>query len=129
MANLSTLASARKWLDEVRESNRDNVPFVFLVGNKKELLCESAFAFVEKEAIKMALELNAEYWSVSAQTGENVVELFQRIAALAFHDMIWREIEDRQAPPRIVNYSKFIKISRTKSNEKRKHCVSISCAN
>lgn len=129
MANLSTLANAKKWLDEVHESNSNTEPLIFLVGNKKELLCESAFRFVEREAIRMANALNAEYWSVSAQTGENIVELFNRIAALTFHDMIWREIDDKTSPMKKYSYSNFIKISRIKKSDKRnKHCISVTCA-
>lgn len=104
------------------------MPMMFLVGNKKELLCESAYQFVEEQAINMAKELNAEYWAVSAQTGENVHELFDRIAALTFQEMIWREIEDNaQEKCRKVSYSNFIKLTREKSS-KKKHCVSVTCS-
>jgi small GTP-binding protein len=129
MSNVSSLASARKWLQEVLDSNQQKMPLVFLVGNKKELLCESAFAFMEKEAIKIAGELKAEYWSVSAQTGENIHELFSRIAALTFQEMIWREIDDKvetsKSQKRVSYSNKFIKLTREK--KATKNCISVTC--
>lgn len=48
---------------------------------------------IESEAIKMAQELQAEYWSVSAQTGENVTRFFRRVTALAFDGAVQRMME------------------------------------
>ncbi|KAI1309431.1 Ras-related protein Rab-34 [Halotydeus destructor] len=127
MSNVSTLASAKNWAQEISDTNQQSKPLLFLVGNKKELLAQSAFEFVEKEAIKVATELNAEYWSVSAQSGGNITELFNRISALTFQDMIWREIEDKAGQVnKVPSYSNFIKLSRDDS-KKRKSCSSFSC--
>ncbi|KAG8146452.1 hypothetical protein E2320_012782 [Naja naja] len=38
----------------------------------------------ERDAVRLANEMQAEYWSVSAKTGENVKDFFFRVAALAF---------------------------------------------
>ncbi|PIO23760.1 hypothetical protein AB205_0061390 [Aquarana catesbeiana] len=37
--------------------------------------------------------MNAEYWSVSAKTGEHVKDFFFRVAALAFEQSMKRELE------------------------------------
>lgn len=105
-------------------------PLIFLVGCKKELLCESAFKFVEKEGIKVANELNAEFWTLSSSTGENVSEFFTRVSTLTFQEMIHREISANQSNSlsnkQPVNYStKFIKLKRDKSC---KRFFSFSCS-
>lgn len=38
--------------------------------------------------LKVANQINAEYWPVSSKTGENINELFHRIAALTFDGFI-----------------------------------------
>lgn len=68
-------------------------PILYVVGTKKDLVCESAFEFIEEEAIKIAKELKANYWAVSSSTGENVNQLFRNIAAQTFSEIILREME------------------------------------
>lgn len=134
MSNVSSLSSAKKWLEEVMASNQNgiNKPLVFLVGCKKELLCESAFQFVEREGKKMANELGAEFWAVSANTGENVDEFFTRVSTLTFHEMIQREVNlaNLTTLPKAITFNphqhnKFIKLKR---NKKCKNFWSFSCA-
>lgn len=131
MSNVSSLSSCAKWLEDVMSSNQGpSKPLIFLVGCKKELLCESAFKFVEKEGIKVANELNAEFWTVSSSTGENVPEFFTRVSTLTFQEMIHREISANQSNSLSnklpVNYStKFIKLRRDKSC---KRFFSFSCS-
>ena len=50
---------------------------------------------VEKLAMQVASGIRAEYWSVSARTGLKIVELFQRIAALAFDSALREAIVKR----------------------------------
>lgn len=52
---------------------------------------KSNFAEIEIYALAIASELNAEYWPVSSKTGENINELFNRIAALTFDRFIKNE--------------------------------------
>ena len=126
MANLSSLSSAVKWLSEVLASNQQAKPLIFLVGTKKELLCQSAFDFVESQAITIAKEISAEYWSLSAKTGDNVDEFFHRVAVLTFEAMIRREINAARIERPPVKYtSKFIRLKRNKSCKK---FWSFSCA-
>lgn len=43
----------------------------------------------------LANEMQAEYWSVSAKTGENVKAFFSRVAALAFEQSVLQDLEKR----------------------------------
>lgn len=54
---------------------------------------DQALCDIELEAIKMAYDINAEYWPVSARTGENVTKFFRRLAALAFDYGVQRAME------------------------------------
>ncbi|KAJ8776775.1 hypothetical protein J1605_015364 [Eschrichtius robustus] len=55
--------------------------------------CEQA----EAEAVRLANEMQAEYWSVSAKTGENVKAFFSRVAALAFEHSVLQDLERRSS--------------------------------
>lgn len=41
----------------------------------------------------MARAMRAEFWAVSARTGDGVSELFSRIASLSFNAMLLQEVE------------------------------------
>ena len=126
MANVSSLSNAVKWLNEVLASNQLSKPLLFLVGTKKELLCDTAFEFVESQAIRIANEISAEYWSLSAKTGENVEEFFHRVAVLTFEGTIKREIcAARIERPPVKYTTKFIKLKKQKGCKKY---WSFSCA-
>lgn len=100
-SSIVTLSSIRRWANEVLNYaiNKNPVtgqmdePILFVVGTKKDLVCESAFDFIEQEAIKIAKEIKAQYWAVSSQTGENVDQLFRSVAAFTFSEIILREVE------------------------------------
>lgn len=126
MSNLRTLQSIEKWHEQVLESNPHHKPLIFVIGTKRELLCESAFTFVETEALRIANKINAEYWSVSAATGFMVEEFFTRLAVLTFQDMIHREINAaRIEKPIKYTSNKFIKLKKDKNCKK---FWSFSCA-
>lgn len=91
---MSSLGNVKKWAEKVLTRNSGHKTILFLVGSKQDLICESVFFFVQSEAIKIAKEIGAEYWSVSSLTGSNVEELFTRIAVIAFENFIQFEIED-----------------------------------
>lgn len=38
--------------------------------------------------------MNAEYWAVSSKTGDGILELFTRIAALSFDATVLRELKN-----------------------------------
>lgn len=49
------------------------------------------------EAVRLANEMQAEYWSVSAKTGENVKAFFSRVAALAFEQSVLQDLDRRSS--------------------------------
>lgn len=168
MSNLRTLASVLRWKEEVLNSSKtfdqlssenapnqkssttqssdDNSPLLFLVGTKCDLpLTESSRLFVKEQANKIASLIQAELWFVSAQTGENVNELFNRVAALSFNRCIAGEIQKmkfeastlgacikekiiQQQKELWLQSSKLIKITKKKEgDERRSKCVNVQC--
>ncbi|XP_052873612.1 ras-related protein Rab-34 [Anopheles cruzii] len=92
MTRPQSLTNGKRWLKEALRQNSGPV-LKFLVGTKKDLLNNQALCDVELEAIKMAYEINAEYWPVSARTGENVTDFFRRLTALAFDHSVQRAMD------------------------------------
>ena len=164
MSNMSTLANVLRWKDEVLSSAKtfdqlaseqsgdqkscasQDSPLLFLVGTKCDLpLAEATRKFIKEQANKVAASLQAELWFVSAQTGENVPELFHRVAALTFNRCISNEIQRvkfeastlgaslkekliQQQKDLWQQSSKFIKITKRKEgDERRTRCVNIQC--
>lgn len=162
ISNLNTLANVIRWREEVfgvlsrtleqplntdaSANNQSESPILFLVGTKNDLpITESARLFVKEQANKLAARLQAELWFVSAQTGENVNELFTRIAALSFNKSIANEIQRMKFEKSTLGAclkekilqqqrelwhqsSKLIKITRKKDgDDRRSKCVNIQC--
>lgn len=168
VSNLSTLANVLRWKEEVltlsktfeqqlslvdnqstQQQNKDHSndgPLLFLVGTKSDLsLSESSRLFIQEQANKIANLLQAELWFVSAQTGQNVNELFNRIAALTFNRCITNEIQRikfenstlgaclkekiaQQQKELWYQSSKLIKITRKKDgDDRRSKCVNVQC--
>ncbi|XP_045390166.1 ras-related protein Rab-36 isoform X4 [Lemur catta] len=69
LTDVQTLAHTRQWLADALQENAANSCFIFLVGTKKDLLSGAACEQAEAEAVHLANEMQAEYWSVSAKTG------------------------------------------------------------
>ncbi|XP_053941369.1 ras-related protein Rab-34 [Cuculus canorus] len=83
----------RQWLaDALKENDPSNVT-LFLVGSKKDLSTPAQYSVMEKDALKVAQEMQAEYWAVSSLTGENVRDFFFRVAALTFESSVLAELE------------------------------------
>ncbi|XP_051829355.1 ras-related protein Rab-36 isoform X4 [Antechinus flavipes] len=95
LADIKTLGHTRQWLADAQRENEPGSSFVFLVGTKKDLLSGPACERTEMDAVQLANEMQAEYWSVSAKTGENVKAFFSRVAALAFEQSVLQELERR----------------------------------
>lgn len=165
ISNLTTLANVLRWRDEVIDSSKTfdqmaleqsgqrkhgyvstNSPLLFLVGTKSDLpISEPARLFIREQANKIAQILEAELWFVSAQTGENVNELFNRVAALTFNRCILTEIEKIKfesstfgscIKEKLLQHqrdlwnqsSKLIKITKKKDgDERRTKCVNVQC--
>lgn len=160
ISNLSTLANVLRWKDEVLSSSKtydqllndghsdasQQTPVLFLVGTKSDLpLADSTKQFIRDQANKLARLLEAELWFVSAQTGENVKELFYRVAAVTFNRRISSEIQQAKFEASTLGAcikeklflqqkelwhksSKFIKITKKRDGyENRSRCVNIQC--
>lgn len=165
MSNLSTLANVIRWKEDILSStksfehmqaNRDtgnddtfndpSLPLLFLVGTKCDLpLVEETRSFIREQANKIASLLQAELWFVSAQTGENVQDLFNRVAALSFNRCIQTEVQRikfetstlganlkekilQQQKEIWLKSSKFIKITKRKDgDDRRTRCINIQC--
>uniref|UniRef100_A0A2K6B0G6 Ras-related protein Rab-36 n=1 Tax=Macaca nemestrina TaxID=9545 RepID=A0A2K6B0G6_MACNE len=97
LTDVQTLEHTRQWLEDALRENEAGSCFIFLVGTKKDLLSGAACEQVEAEAVHLAKEMQAEYWSVSAKTGENVKAFFSRVAALAFEQSVLQDLERRSS--------------------------------
>uniref|UniRef100_A0A4X2KNU5 Ras-related protein Rab-36 n=1 Tax=Vombatus ursinus TaxID=29139 RepID=A0A4X2KNU5_VOMUR len=95
--DVASLEHTKQWLaDALKENDPSNV-LLFLVGSKKDLSTPAQYVLMEKDAVKMAQEMKAEYWAVSSLTGENVREFFFRVAALTFEANVLAELEKTDA--------------------------------
>ncbi|KAM4624473.1 ras-related protein Rab-36 [Polymixia lowei] len=101
MADIKSLDHTRQWLEEAMRENEPKSCLIFFVGTKSDLLSSVERQRTEKDAIKMAKEMQAEFWAVSAKSGENVQEFFFRVAALGFEDSILKEAERGVTPTSI----------------------------
>nr|XP_027779148.1 ras-related protein Rab-36 [Marmota flaviventris] len=95
LTDVQTLEHTRQWLEDALRENEAGSCFIFLVGTKKDLLSVAACEQTELEAVHLANEMQAEYWSVSSKTGENVKAFFSRVAALAFEQSVLQDLEKR----------------------------------
>lgn len=68
LTDIDSLGHCLQWQIDACKSARD--PLVFLVGTKKDLMVESTYAQVEEEALKVAKEMNAEFWATSSKNGQ-----------------------------------------------------------
>ncbi|XP_045343886.1 ras-related protein Rab-34 isoform X1 [Leopardus geoffroyi] len=119
--DVASLEHTKQWLADALKENDPSSVLLFLVGSKKDLsvsvpvrgyfrfgegllhnLCRLTLPFcqtpaqymlMEKDALKVAQEMKAEYWAVSSLTGENVREFFFRVAALTFEANVLAELE------------------------------------
>ncbi|CAN0336105.1 unnamed protein product [Lampetra fluviatilis] len=116
LADIESLDHAKQWLKDAMKENDPDSVLVFLVGTKKDLLSEGQCSRVESDAIKIAKEMKAEYWSVSAKTGDGIKDFFFRIAAQAFEDCLLKELERPQAPSAKIGGGDFVKVDRSNAN-------------
>ncbi|CAJ0959992.1 unnamed protein product, partial [Ranitomeya imitator] len=81
LGDIQTLEHTKRWLQDALRENEPDTCSVFLVGTKKDTLSEAECERTERDALKFAVEMQAEYWSVSAKT------------ALAFELSMKKELE------------------------------------
>lgn len=97
LSDESSLYSISRWMEDATKSASD--PIKFVVGTKKDIVSSASCAAVEKRAKEIAESLEAEYWSVSSKTGENVQEFANRAVSLTFDAAVLRELEASNAAP------------------------------
>lgn len=107
--------AANNWLNDALDKTRNTTPEIFLIGNKLDLMKEHILESVREKAINLANEINAEYWEVSAKSGENVKEMFARVAVLCFDQAVLRETENLRDTSKPQIGSGGIKTSRNQS--------------
>lgn len=121
VSDIKTLGNAEGWLAAARkETSVSGSTLVFLVGTKRDLITAQAYESVEKEAVKVASELGAEFWCVSSKTGERVKEFFFRVAALSFEQVILKELEQIEHRPSTQISAGKIKLSASSNGSNKK---------
>ncbi|XP_005813147.1 ras-related protein Rab-34-like [Xiphophorus maculatus] len=93
LSSVNSLAHAREWLEDAMKENDPSSVLLFLVGTKKDLSSPDQLAETEQEAIRLSEEIKAEYWAVSAKSGDGVRNLFLRVASLTFEANVLAELE------------------------------------
>jgi small GTP-binding protein len=73
----ASLPAVQDWAQEIR-SQTDNMPVLFIVGNKMDLTDDRTVEVAQAEAV--AKQLGGQYCEVSAKSGQGIEELFVRIA-------------------------------------------------
>ncbi|KAJ1186255.1 hypothetical protein NDU88_003038 [Pleurodeles waltl] len=95
--DVASLEHTRQWLQDALKENDASSVLLFLVGTKKDLSSLSQYSLIEKDAVRIAKEMQAEYWAVSSLTGENVKDFFFRVASLTFESSVLAELEKTNA--------------------------------
>ncbi|XP_056587394.1 ras-related protein Rab-34 [Triplophysa dalaica] len=93
LSNYGSLDNAREWLEDAMKDNDPSSVLLFLVGTKKDLCHPDQLAQMEQEAIRLSEEIRAEYWAVSALSGESVRDFFLRVASLTFEANVLSDLE------------------------------------
>ncbi|XP_016887690.1 ras-related protein Rab-34 [Cynoglossus semilaevis] len=93
LTNVASLGHVRQWLEDALKENDPTAVQLFLVGTKKDLSSPAQYSQIERDALRLAQEISAEFWAMSSLTGENVKEFFFRVAALAFEANVLAELE------------------------------------
>nr|XP_055036579.1 ras-related protein Rab-34 [Misgurnus anguillicaudatus]XP_055036580.1 ras-related protein Rab-34 [Misgurnus anguillicaudatus]XP_055036581.1 ras-related protein Rab-34 [Misgurnus anguillicaudatus]XP_055036582.1 ras-related protein Rab-34 [Misgurnus anguillicaudatus] len=93
LSNYNSLENAREWLEDAMKDNDPSSVLLFLVGTKKDLSHPDQLAQMEQEAVRLSEEIRAEYWAVSALSGETVRDFFLRVASLTFEATVLSELE------------------------------------
>ncbi|ROL47658.1 Ras-related protein Rab-34 [Anabarilius grahami] len=93
LSNYNSLDNAREWLEDAMRDNDPSSVLLFLVGTKKDLSNPDQLAQMEQEAVKLSEEIRAEYWAVSALSGDSVRDFFFRVASLTFEATVLSELE------------------------------------
>ncbi|XP_030638209.1 ras-related protein Rab-34 [Chanos chanos] len=113
LSDYDSLDHARQWLEDAMTDNDPSSVLLFLVGTKKDLSYPAQLAQMEEEAIKLSEEIKAEYWAVSALSGEGIREFFLRVASLTFEATVLAELEKSNSR----RVGDIVRISSTPNNK------------
>ncbi|XP_064322041.1 ras-related protein Rab-36 isoform X2 [Phalacrocorax carbo] len=128
LADIQTLDHTKQWLEDVLRENEPDSSLIFLVGTKKDLVSDAVCERTELDAIRFAKEMRAEYWSVSAKTGENVRAFFSRVAALTFEQSMIKELEKTAGHVAQIGAGNLIKLEKSMTEiPEGKTQASLSC--
>ncbi|KAM4809578.1 ras-related protein Rab-36 [Rhinophrynus dorsalis] len=111
LGDIQTLEHTKHWVQDALSENEPGACSIFLIGTKKDTMSEAECERTERDAIKFAVEFQAEYWSVSAKTGEHVKDFFFRVAALAFEQTMMKELERQRGSPAQIGEGSPIKLN------------------
>ena len=129
LTNDESLYKTNEWLREAKEFCDTDFD-VFLVACKRDLVSDTLYESKKKEALRLADQYNAEYWQTSSRTGENVEELFTRLAIMAFENIMMKEVKSTSLPSngQIATASTLIKIRAQPDPIKKKKKMKDCCA-
>ncbi|XP_003387405.2 PREDICTED: ras-related protein Rab-34-like [Amphimedon queenslandica] len=123
-----TLEKTKEWLLEARESCANEFE-LFLVGTKRDAVSEHRFESMMPTVLHYASMHDAELWITSAKTGDNVAELFQRIAIISMENLVMKELsrlrKDEIARQVQLEKSTLIRIKvedKSSSIDRRREC-------
>eukprot|EP00042_Codosiga_hollandica_P057338 m.846562 g.846562 ORF g.846562 m.846562 type:complete len:249 (+) comp59562_c0_seq2:124-870(+) len=88
----NSLDSVRHWLDLVVAENPKKAFQTFLVGLKKDLNTGPLATLTTESGVRVARELNAEYWEASSKLDDGVTAFFCRVAAVTFDAMMLKQM-------------------------------------
>ena len=77
ISNRKTFQRINFWIKELKENNKIDELFIYLIGNKKDLEDKREISFEEGE--KYAKENNINFIEVSAKSGEGIPNLFHNV--------------------------------------------------
>ncbi|KAK5936218.1 hypothetical protein CgunFtcFv8_027654 [Champsocephalus gunnari] len=109
----------------MKENDPSSV-LLFLVGTKKDLSSPEQLSQIEQEAIRFSEEIKAEYWAVSAKSGDGVMNFFFRVASLTFEANVLSELEKSGArnDGDIIRLTDSTEADRTPTKRKSNCCSS-----
>lgn len=130
LTSIESLYRTEEWLREAQEHCTSSF-VTLLVATKRDLVSDTDFEAMEKRACEFADKYHAEFWCTSSRTGENVEELFTRIAVVAFEMVLSKEFVLAASPPpsngQLSKHSTLIKLRPPADfKQKKKHVACCS---
>ena len=103
VTNRKSFESIRdSWYNYVKENIAGDLPLIYLVGNKIDLVEDRVIS--DEEGKSLANDLNMKYFGVSAKTGENVDILFDDIVNSLIKNFIYPEKKIQKYLNKYLNY-------------------------